>query len=946
MAAMDYKGTLPYASELFGIYQPLLGWKSKLIERRVSQARAETIRALANLALKFQPDVTVAVEPNKPHDGLERPLKITVDNLGSFTFPVVQKSIAAQIDSGVARTLAKELPPLPPEDWSQFVSDDHVNKALEHVRKVLGEPELLDDNPELGNYIRRFLPRRRVSQERLQASIEAMIEREAIQAGFLTFLAKASPESLKALFYREPGIDFNQAIHFDDPLLNFGQNAYEAILAPVGIVHLFREYFFEFDSFLGPAVGHTWLSPGGTVELIEINTRRTLTERSLEMMTETSTRSESQTTNQDDIADAVKEENRNDTKFGFTNEANYSAAVFSDTATASFSLDNVKAQTRETAHKHMRQQSEKLTSEIRKNFKTTFKTSTEVTDTSSSRYVLQNTTNKLANYELRRKMRKVGVQVQDIGTRLCWNAFVDDAGGTLGIARLVHIAAPADLGDLPQPEAPVMPQITSQELNMPIPFVGIDTGDLDIAFTDGAETEVGVFESEENIVADFPQVVRFNLPHYTLQGVTLDVQGFDALLSVRDFDAEPGSSSGSFNVHLDYVNWRGVSTIPVKATLVWEPGAQATEAVNAQYLLRMASYNEERARRFKESFLNAARERITAASTIRPRPSEELREEERTVVFRRLVRQLMSVGGESEHVISELVRSIFDVDKMLYFVAPEWWAPKLHDSSQHLGHQRAAMIQRTADRPSSSVTNRGFPPVGEEYELPTDLENAQVLPGQGTFMAGTRIPSDSIVDWGGGREANRDNYYITEDSAPAKLGSSLGWLLQLDGDNMRNAILNSPWVKAVVPIRLGREHQAINWLRQAHVEGSEGLDAEYAAAPGDPQDIISTPQNPVTIADALDFLIAQVQEFDTNASTPLVGDPNNEQDASNHFAGSLPTEAVFEHGFYPLQGGTRFDESGTIASIVSQWTEILPTDQIVALEVEYDPKTLQIKAPE
>jgi hypothetical protein len=27
----------------------------------------------------------------------------------------------------------------------------------------------------------------------------------------------------------------------------------------------------------------------------------------------------------------------------------------------------------------------------------------------------------------------------------------------------------------------------------------------------------------------------------------------------------------------------------------------------------------------------------------------------------------------------------------------------------------------------------------------------------------------------------------------------------------------------------------------------------------------------------------------------------------------------------------------------SQWMEILPTDQIAALEVEYDPKTLQVK---
>ncbi len=29
-----YTGLLPYASELFGVYQPLLGWKSKRLEKR------------------------------------------------------------------------------------------------------------------------------------------------------------------------------------------------------------------------------------------------------------------------------------------------------------------------------------------------------------------------------------------------------------------------------------------------------------------------------------------------------------------------------------------------------------------------------------------------------------------------------------------------------------------------------------------------------------------------------------------------------------------------------------------------------------------------------------------------------------------------------------------------------------------------------------------------
>lgn len=42
-------------------------------------------------------------------------------------------------------------------------------------------------------------------------------------------------------------------------------------------------------------------------------------------------------------------------------------------------------------------------------------------------------------------MRQVGVQVHDYGMQLCWQAYVDDPGQELGIAKLISIAAPADL---------------------------------------------------------------------------------------------------------------------------------------------------------------------------------------------------------------------------------------------------------------------------------------------------------------------------------------------------------------------------------------------------------------------------------------------------------------------------------------------------------------------
>jgi hypothetical protein len=90
------------------------------------------------------------------------------------------------------------------------------------------------------------------------------------------------------------------------------------------------------------------------------------------------------------------------------------------------------------------------------------------------------------------------------------------------------------------------------------------------------------------------------------------------------------------------------------------------------------------------------------------------------------------------------------------------------------------------------------------------------------------------------------------------LGSSLGWLLQLDGDPLRSAFLNSPWVKAIIPIRPGKGEAAINWLTLAHVAGATGLDSAYDAPPDELKDIRDgladlgrEAHDPVTLDDAL-----------------------------------------------------------------------------------------------
>jgi hypothetical protein len=927
----DYKGILPYASELFGIYQPLLGWKSQIISKRYERFRLSLYNELAARALvgaRSPVQIKLSRGPSNVVATATGALSFNVSHLASLDLDrASEPHVSATIDCGIARMILTEIGEKPPKKWNSVINRSHVNELLKKFQSIVSSPDELRKHPDLSDYVATFS--KAYTQDQTHSLLEELFDKECKVSGYLLFLAEHTPSSLDSLFFQNPNSALLAAAQVEDPLLNFGANNYEAILSPIGVIHLFREYFFEFDSFLGPPVGHVWLSPGGTVELIEVSTRKTVTEKTFEESIETTTKSETSVTTQDDIADAVKEENRDNIKFGFTNTASYSSPVFSDTATADLSIDHAKTTSRETTHKQMRQQSEKLSSEIKRNFKTTFKTSMEITDTSSKRYVIQNTTDKLVNYELRRKMRKVGVQAQHIGMKLGWHTFVDDAGRDLGVGKLVHIGQPPELSDLVQPDAPPMPTAQTQDVSISIPFVGIDTDDTDNAYTDGTETEVGLLDSEEHIQADFDQRVIFMAPGYTLAAVDLDPQGTDAKLSVRNLQSADGSSSGTFTLHIDYVNWNGQNQIPTKVTLHWDPSQSVRDAATAEYNARMTAYNNEKSRRYKEVFYAAARERIKLASQITPRPAEDLREEERTVVYRALISQLMSVGThQSKHVVSELVRSIFDVDSMLYFVAPEWWAPRLHRSAQHLGEE-----------PGTSTGSIG--PKISPVATGLFMKLSGVVSTFGSTSRGTPIGDENIVDWGGAKELNRDNYYITEESTPAKLGASLGWLLQLDGDNLRNAFLNSPWVKAVIPIRIGKEHAALNWLKQAHVEGSDGLNAAYNAKPDDPPELQGT-----TIEGAIDVLIDKIQEFDHKSRTPIIGNPADPEDASSHFAGSLPTEAVFEHGFYPLKGGVHFDGDGTEWEIFSQWMEILPTDQVAALAVEYDPKTLQVKEDE
>jgi hypothetical protein len=909
----DYKSVLPYDSEIFGVYQPLIGWKSgRKINRIKEAARSEKLALLSRLGRNLDSSATIEFNvdcfitaPDLAPAGLAGP---RLRNHGSIVLQQIQQRLKRE--GGV---------PADPHHWERVINDD----GLREILRTAVLPHYNRLSMESCQLIGRTLPEEHESEQMLalrrarlvqasQDDIRSAVNDEAVIAGVLKLLVEQHRTAeLSSIFFA--GLDqaadaaFQDAldktvVNFEDPFLTFDpkKDVKDASLSPIGVVHLYRQYFFELDTFLGTPTGHVWLSPGSTVELVEVSTRKTIVEKTTEQALETVVKTEKSTTDEDEISEAVKQENKDDLKLGVTTTVNQSWGTGSASATASLNMDKTQQVGRETTHKKMRQQTEKLSSEIRQNYKSTFKTITEATDTSSKRYVLANTTGKLINYELRRKMRQVAVQVQDIGSYLCWETFVDEPGGDLGLANLVHMAQPADL--LPVPD--------QTEAQYPADRVLSFQTNAVWDFGDSPQSGfVGLTVIDPPPAPEGFEVVREPGPIGVLQisGTGEDFTGNWAFggrftpAGQISIGVLTGPSGLEWNNRVDFVVGGALRYTATATKRVEIDAANKAKKVAGQ------AATLENDRKTKEAFIKAAKERIELAAGITRRRFEELREEERIIVYRRLISSLMTsyqyqfADDRTRHVLSELLNAVFDIDKMLYFVAPEWWKPREH-SKQFLNL----------------------------YDLQSKL-------------------SDSIVSWSDSRP-RPDNYLITEKSAPATMGSSLGWLLQLDGDNLRNAFLNAPWVKAVIPVRPGKEQAAMSWLQNVMVEGADGLDSAYAAPPDELQAIRTrlglAAGAPVTLRQALDFLCLEVAQkhAESNQTRKF---PETEINDDNKVT-STPIEKVYEHGFYPLKGGFRVNPNDPDPDpnnkdrnfqIFDQWIEVLPTDQVVPVEVAYDPKT-------
>jgi hypothetical protein len=927
-------GAYPYDAQLYGVYQPIIGWRSKQGQARQAGQQTAAVETAVRTVMQ---DVAVLHAAQADAGGFSAAIRapglppwLSGTKVGDALIAAHQAEQQAEAASDV--TPHQHLPvtaPTKPVDWHAVVQQANVAGLASklHAQAIAGNG---------GAAAVKFDPA--LAREQVAAAVVGAVD-PAMLGRMLTqpTPAKQSMDGLEVVTTLQQ--------HADSLLAN-------AVLSPIGLVDLYREYFFELESFLGPPVGHVWISPGGSVELYEVHTTRVTSDYQVEMATETTTRSEREITQQDELSDQVKQENKNDESLGVSASAG-GGLIYHAEASTKYDLSSSRQQSEEVAHKQLRSQTERISSEIRQSAKTVFRTQQEVEDTQSRRYVLANDTNKLQNYELRRKYRRVAVQVQHTATRLCWQTFVDDPGMYLKVADLVHVAKPEDRHDPPPPQAPTPLDPKSSELTVVFPLEtdpakskgdaspGLryinGQGQNDSAYSGYPGADQLYIKTQKSFSAPSPGT------GYRLAGVS--VEGVDKLDPENDtprpcaVDAQVDQTdptAGVFILTLTDVCFQWSGGVRLHVSLQWNPPDPGPAEV--VYEQNLKDYKAQQQREEHQAYVELVKERINLASQVQPRAEDVLREEERSIVYAQLIRQLTaSAPGQVSHVTAELLRAIFDVDEMLYFVAPDWWRARQLPDAPPIGptadRGAADQASRASSAPAGTSAATAADQASRASSAPAGTSAAtaptvrarltRFFPGAvarnavntnggtqsgGAVTADQALTPDDEIGWGGASAAGRPGYLITEASRPAPMGASLGWLIQLDGDAHRNAFLNAPWVKAVLPIRPGKEQLAIQWLQNEVVEFNEGLDATAVDAEGNPMK--DKDGNEVTIGHLIDGLAGEV-------STDATADDSG-------------AEVVYEHGFDPLDQGVKIN--GKPFELFAQWLEILPTDQVVALE--------------
>ena len=158
--------------------------------------------------------------------------------------------------------------PTAASEWKSILKKNNVKKAVEPF----------DDKgnslPELGLV---FFKRDKISDQvqkeigaipidntdlvaaRSTNSIEALSQELSLKEA-LDHMSTLAPEAIQNLFVR-PERPWQTTGKWIDAFNQWDETTKKNIVSPIGIINLFRQFFYDFGSILGPPIDHVWISP-------------------------------------------------------------------------------------------------------------------------------------------------------------------------------------------------------------------------------------------------------------------------------------------------------------------------------------------------------------------------------------------------------------------------------------------------------------------------------------------------------------------------------------------------------------------------------------------------------------------------------------------------------------------------------------------------------------
>lgn len=257
-------------------------------------------------------------------------------------------------------------------------------------------------------------------------------------------------------------------------------------------------------------------------------------------------------------------------------------------------------------------------------------------------------------------MWRVAVQVQDVGTYLCWETFVDDPESKLRLANLVHTAK--DPTVTPTPNLALIPTPERKT------GVGFDVKAMwaDSSHRRKPSQPEGIGLGFNKIPVDVPDGYRIDpTPGQVVKLECLSARGkgdFGSYLYLAKY-----IGGNDIDVILAWGDnglvWSNTVNLALHGTIALVPTDGRLKEIsdaNKEILKEAAdTAKAAEAKAHEEAFYAAAQERIELASNLKKRKFEDLREEERTIIYRALIGDLMAKPSGSEV-------GWYDMDKQQY----------------------------------------------------------------------------------------------------------------------------------------------------------------------------------------------------------------------------------------------------------------------------------------